>query len=467
MNNNQQPTQAIVQEEHTQTSRSIAELRGRTATIREERPLHLRERHNSAVIDEGRRITTIDELNRAFLTPDERAKQEENLDNEKVAKSGTHDASKKRRGDEDKRIFEEGDIIDWMFKNIIIAGMDWGGNKVVNMASFVVGWGLDKTTGLIASVSSRAYKGTKNKLDKWNPYNGGFNKYPEDNTTKFRQTIAGFHDKEIKDCNAYASEDNFLALMNSMQLVSEGRMDEFNHMMNGRISPQTMGMINSLTPEQRQALFSQENAMQATENAIDTAITVKQYSANMAYIRLMTEKMNNKEQPKRDAAVLFAEYQEEARQDMLAYIEEARHSGKTEEQIKEARDELLGLSIAAGQHIDKQIEKRHYNEHDENKPDRNAALDKITVLTAVTKESPYRNQSKMADFASEVINVSTAQQQALYPVQQEEAALTSRWEGNQQRRDNLRNIVNNIQQRRQNTNTNTQQQQQRQQGGRV
>ena len=455
----------------TKPTRTLAELSGRTSadnrvTISEEQDFRVMPRRNSARVDEASNITTIDELNQAFLTPDVRTKKEEELTKDKKGKLGKHDGQKRRKPDDNARIFEEGDIIDWMFKNIIMKSMDWAANQVVNLTSFGVGWLLDETTSFVASASGRAKKKMKNKWDKWNPFNGEFNKYPEDNTTKFRKTIADFHNKEMKNCDAYASEDNFSVLMSAMYLVHEGRIDELNAVMNGRISPQTMAMLNNLTPEQRQQAFSMGNAMEAAEDAIETAMTVKQYAANMAYIRLMNDKMNDKNQPKKDAATLFAEYEEEARVDMLAYMAEAQRAGKSPEQVKTARDELVILSTEAGKHIDKQVENRNYNEHD-NKPSRNRYLDRIEDLTAVTKDSPYRNNTQFVDFMQEVIDISTTHQQAMRPLQNEEDNLSSRWSNNQDRRDKLHNVVNNIQQRRAANNTQQTQQAYQQQGGRV
>lgn len=87
----------------------------------EGRPLRVGQTRNSTVIDEGRKFTTIDELNQAFLTPDQRAKEEEKLTKTKTANAGRRNADQQRPSDENGKIFEEGDIIDWMFRNIIVA----------------------------------------------------------------------------------------------------------------------------------------------------------------------------------------------------------------------------------------------------------------------------------------------------------------------------------------------------------
>ena len=196
-------------------------------------------------------------------------------------------------------------------------------------------------------------------------------------------------------------------------------------------------------------------------------MVVKHYAANMAYIRIMNDKMKDKNQPKKDANTLYTEYYEEARVDMLTYMAEAQAAGKNSEQVKVARDELLNLSIEAGKHVDKQIENRNYNEHDD-KPSRNKYLDRIEDLTAVTKDSQYRNHTQFVDFAHEVIQISTAHQQAMQPIQNEEDVLASRAGNYSQRIQNLRNVRQNIEQRRA-ANQQTQQNQQayQQQGGRV
>lgn len=444
-------------------TRSLAELSGR-AVISEGQDFRVTPERSRAVVDEGRNITTIDELNRAFLPPDERAKKEKELEGKK-AKLGKHNAQKRRKPDDTARIFEEGDIIDWMFKNIIMKSLDWSGNEVTNFATWAVGGSLDLVGSGIASGGKRLKKNMNEAWEKWNPFDGDFGKYPDDNTTKFRKDIAGFHNKEMKDCEAYASEENFMALINAMRLAHDGRTDELNTMMNGQLSPQTMAMLNSLTPAQRQQAFSVENAIQATEDTIETAMVVKQYAANMAYVRIMNDKMNDKNQPKKDKATLFAEYAEEARLDMITYMAEAQAAGKNREQVMAERDDLLKLSIEAGKHTDKQIENRHYNEHDD-KPARNKALERIEDLTAVTKDSPYRNHTQFVDFSQEIIRISTAHQQAMQPIQQEEATLVQWANENNGRRQNLNAVRQRVEQR-QAANQQRQQQAYQQRGGRV
>ena len=440
----------MTEEDKQKTQRTIAELTGRRATVSEEAPLSISPRRQNAIVDEAPRRVEINE--RQLLLPDEQAEldKQKGKNGKQVSKAKKDDADRKRPGFDNQKLFEEGDIIDWMFKNILVAGMDWLGNKAVNATAYLAGFVAGKSIDYCASRSEKIGKWCKNKYDKWNPLNGEFGKYPDDNTTNFQKTIADFHAKEMKDCDAYGSEENFHALLNGMRLISEGRVDEFNTMMNGRMSAETMEKIRALSPEERQAMFSQQNAMDFTEKAIETSMAVKHYSANMAYIRIMNEKMEDKDKPKRDSATLFAEYQEEARVDMLAYMDVAAKSGK--DPFK-ARDELLGLSIVAGKNVDEEIADRHYNEQG-GKPARNTALERIEVLTAVTKEPQYRTYNKINDFVDDIIKVSNEQQQALTPVQQEENNQISRWEGNARRRQDFHERVNRIRSNQTNANQN-------------
>jgi len=431
----------------TKPTRSLAELRGTAAVISEEQDFRVSPGRNRVNIDEGRNRAEIEEsLRNDFLLPDERAKQEQKLEEGKKSKLGKHNAQKRRKPDENARIFEEGDIIDWMFKNIIMKSLDWAGNKVTNLATWVVGGSLDWVASSVASGAKRCKKKMKNSWDKWNPFDGDFGKYPDDNTTKFRKDIADLHNKDMKDCDAYVSDENFMALMNAMHLAHDGHIDELNTMMNGRLSPQTITMLNDLTPAQRQQAFSVENAMETTEDTIETAMVAKHYAANMAYVRIMNDKMKDKNQPKKDKTTLYNEYFEEAHLDMITLMAEAQAAGKSREQIKLVRDELLNLSIEAGKHTDKQIENRHYNEQNGN-PDRNKALEKIEDLTAITKESPYRNHTQFVDFSQEVIRISTAHQQAMRPIEQQTATLVQWDNKNQERRQNVSAVRQRIEQR--------------------
>jgi len=92
----------------TKPTRSLAELRGTAAVISEEQDFRVSPGRNRAEIEES--------LRNDFLLPDERAKQEQKLEEGKKSKLGKHNAQKRRKPDENARIFEEGDIIDWMFK---------------------------------------------------------------------------------------------------------------------------------------------------------------------------------------------------------------------------------------------------------------------------------------------------------------------------------------------------------------
>lgn len=447
-------------------TRTLEELSGRRAVIDEEQGFRVASERSRAVIDEGRNITTIDELNRAFLPPDEREKKEQELkDKDGTAKLGKHDSQRRRKPDDKAQIFQEGDIIDWMFKNIIMQSLDWVGNKAVNCATWLVGGSLDLVGSAAVSGGKKCKKMMKNTWDKWNPFEGDFGKYPDDNTTKFRKDIAALHNKDIKDCEDYISDDNFMALMNAFRLAHDGHTDTLSTMMNGRISPQTITMINSLTPAQRQQAFSMDNAVQASEEAIMTAIIVKNYAANMAYVHMLNDKMNNKDQPKKDKVTLYNEYYEDAQNDMITLMAEAREAGKSPEQVKTMCEDVLNLSIEAGKHTDKQIENRNYNEQN-GKPDRNKSLEKIEDIMAVTKESPYRNNTQLVDFAQEVIHASTRHEQAMQPIQQQMATLVQ-WENdNQNRRQNLNAVRQRIEQR----HVNPQQRQQQayqQQGARV
>ncbi len=453
----------MTNENKPDTKKTLAELSGRVATVGEERPLTVREGHKRAEVGERRHFATVEELDRAFLTPDQRQAAQAEFDKEKKGKIKTHDGAKKLPGKDDGRIFEEGDIIEWMFRNIIMKSMDWTGNKGVNLLSFLGGEAAVQSVDFLSDAGSKKLKQLKNKYDKWNPCDGGMGNYPEDNTTKFQKTIDALHNKELKDCDDYASKENAEMLVSALQLASEGRMNRLNTMMNGRISPQTMEMLNGLSPEQCQQLFASRDTLSVAAATIETAMVVKQYSANIAYVRLMTEKMVDKEQPKRASAELFAQYQEEARLDMLAYMAEAQGCGRDE---IAARDELFDLSIKAGQHVNNEIAARNYNEHGL-KPGRNKSLEKIEDLTAVTKDSPYRGQTRFVDFTNEMIDISTAQQRALTPVEQEENVLTDRWNGHQERVTNFRNRVNQIRSNQRSANTNTQTPQQMiNQGGR-
>lgn len=422
------------------SGRGNMENNSRKTTVDEGRPLRVGQTRNSTVIDEGRKFTTIDELNQAFLTPDQRAKEEEKLTKTKTANAGRRNADQQRPSDENGKIFEEGDIIDWMFRNIIVAGMNWAGNKVVNAASFVVGGVATATVDYVGKKAKKEWKDYKDAITWLNPYKGGWRQYPETKTTKFQDTVNELHRAELDDSQKFNTPGSRQLLTASMSLLHDGKIDLFNQMMHNKISPETIEALNNIPSEQLRELFSPEQAPQTADLMINTLMGAQQYSANVATARMLQEKAENQDKPKKDPKEVFAQYQAEAKADYLAYMQEAQAAGK--DPFK-AAEELGKLSIEAYKHANEQINNYQYNEV-ENTPAPNKYLKKIDELTVISKESPYREKTELNNFAQEIINVSKEQEALTSPISQAEQDLINRTNLNNRRRERLNAVRQNF-----------------------
>lgn len=225
-----------------------------------------------------------------------------------------------------------------------------------------------------------------------------------------------------------------------MSLLHDGKIDLFNQMMHNKISPETIEALNNIPSEQLRELFSPEQAPKTANLMINTLMGAQQYSANVATARMLQEKAENQDKPKKDPKEVFAQYQAEAKADYLAYMQEAQAAGK--DPFK-AAEELGKLSIEAYKHANEQINNYQYNEV-ENTPAPNKYLKKIDELTVISKESPYREKTELNNFAQEIINVSKEQEALTSPISQAEQDLINRTKLNNLRRERLNAVRQNF-----------------------
>ena len=282
----------------------------RRTVVDEGNGLTIGQGRKNTIIDEKPKYTTIDELNQAFLTPGERKDQEDKMDKPKTAQMARGNTDRRRPSDDEGKIFEEGDIIDWMFRNIIVSSMNWAGNKVVNATSFVVGYVATETADYVSKKASKEYKDYKDAVIWINPFTGGFAKYPESETTKFQAQVNDLHRKEIDDSQQFNTPNNRQLLETSMNLLHDGKINEFNQMMHNQISPETIEALNNIPSDQLQALFSPENAAQTADKMVRTLMGAQQYAANVATARMLQDRAE-KAGAHKDVNKDFAQYMDE------------------------------------------------------------------------------------------------------------------------------------------------------------
>ena len=128
------------------------------------------EKNKVKVNEQNRKKVELSELN--LLTPEEKEKlaQQKGKDtddeNEKVGKADRSDGDRAKADWKRDKLIEYTDIIDFLFKEIIVEGLDWSLNKVVNAATFTTAWAVDGTLNAASHAKDSLWDSIKSYLDK-------------------------------------------------------------------------------------------------------------------------------------------------------------------------------------------------------------------------------------------------------------------------------------------------------------
>lgn len=126
------------------------------------------EKNKVKVNEQDRKKVELSELN--LLTPDEKEKlaKEKGKDTtkEKVGKVYKGDGDRAKADWKRDKLIEYTDIIDFLFKEIIVEGLDWSLNKVVNAATFTTAWAVDGTLNAASHAKDSIWDDIKSYLEK-------------------------------------------------------------------------------------------------------------------------------------------------------------------------------------------------------------------------------------------------------------------------------------------------------------
>lgn len=216
------------------------------------------------------RLMTADEQ-QAYEAKIKHQEAEKEKDNKKVGlanrNSKYHDGFEKNKGP----IFEQGDIIDYMFKQLLKGG-DW----LVNKGLDGIGW---------ACYSISAYIG-----DSYADIRDAINKNKENKnkeTTKFAEELT-------KEREAYLKTRQY-EINKNIPILIKGLSAEFQ---NGNIDlvkgkPELYKALQQTPPETLKKLFTPENANLLTDKVTAVSLAFEQFTSNYATAQMLAEKAAN------------------------------------------------------------------------------------------------------------------------------------------------------------------------------
>lgn len=372
-----------------------------------------------------------------MLTPEEQ--QQLAASEEKEATAKREDTDIDRPADQEGKLFEEGDIIDWMFRHIIVAGMNSAGNVAVKWTTYGSAWVVDKTLDGIENEVKREYQDAKDAY-KWLRSGG---KRPENETTKLFDKVGKMHEDSLNGIQENILNDKNQRLLEGVAgFIRRGELEKLHC-----FSDETLNAFKSVPPEILTQRFSAQNMQVVANNMLHNIAASEQYAANMAATMIMEERIKDKAKPGKDKeANLFEEYKAAAKADYQTYFKEMTVQGKNP---YEEANNLVALSEKALANTKKTIEQGDYNElfvqyGTKAKIPTNSELQEINTLMDGYKNSPYRDQTEINDFAAEVINNKEKMTLMQKEINLRDAALSTRAINRDERRNKFNKIVANV-----------------------
>lgn len=322
-------------------------------------------------------------------------------------------------------IFEDTDIIDYMFKKWLIAGAD-------EVALFA-----------IDSFKYGCFKGMQaldNKKSKEKEKDKKVSEHKDTETEKFKEKSYAHFNQHLKSkmdlCDEKTAQEDFKLLFKTIRDGNPGDVDDkTKDRLRGiikNLSPAVKKSISQLTPEQRNAKFSDDNAKTFGTVASKNAIAMNQFASSYAQARMLDEKCHNsKEFEGQDEKQVFALYEMEARRDFIKTLNAADQKGHD---IGELGSNLVKSSAVALKKSLENVWEGKYEEKDKsykNTTDNeyNPALDKIKSITESYKEGSSLSKPMSPEMAALQMSAD------YYSLNVEKQNLGNNEANNQQRKD--------------------------------
>lgn len=364
-----------------------------------------------------------------LLTPDEhRQLVEEGAygdteDPEQIGDLNREDTDDRKPEKTKGPIFEDTDIIDYMFKKWLNAGAD----ELVLFAIDSFNYGCFK--GLKAIEDRRKESKEKTATE-----------HKETETEKFKEKSYAHYNKHLKSkmdlCDEKTAQDDFKLLFKTIRDGNPGDVDDnTKDRLRGiikKLSPEVKKSISQMTPEQRKAKFSDDNAKIFGTATSKNAIAINQFASSYAQARMLDEKCrDSKKFAGKDEKQIFALYELEARRDFIKTLDAADKKGHD---IGKLGSNLVKNSVMALQTSLNNVWEGKYEEKDKNcknisGKDYNPALEHIRSVTESYKSDNSLNKPMSPEMAALQMSAD------YYSLSVEKQNLGNREASNEQRRE--------------------------------
>ena len=397
------------------------------------------EKNKVKVNEQDRKKVELSELN--LLTPEEKEKlaQKKGKDTEDDDKTGKID-----RGDGDRakadwkrdKLIEYTDIIDFLFKEIIVEGLDWSLNKVTNAATFASVWVIDGTLNAASHAKDALWDDIKSYLDdrkekQKEEIEKAKVSASQDKTNVFVNTVADIHKNKIPQQGQSVLNDTNKKIIEGVAgFIRRGEYNNLKFM-----SSETLNVIQKADPQKLNEILSPDNMKTLSASILYTAEMADLYSTNMASARMLTEKAKDgKTYDGMDEQKIFDVLKLEARKEFIGLI---NHSAQNGNNIPEAAQSYFETSEKANLFIRNEIQNGNYQENGK-QPAPNPYMEKLDKDIAAAKDTPYAVQTGMIEMAEEI----TSRQENLAGVKdtlkKREALIEARKADLAKRRDQFR-----------------------------
>ena len=312
------------------------------------------EKNKLKVNEQNGKKVKLSELN--LLTPDEKRQLEEQSkkdddNNTNDGKTGRVDIGKGDRAKADwkrDKLIEYTDIIDFLFKEIIVEGLDWSLNKAVNTVTFGTAWALDTTFKTAGYGKDRLWDAIKELRDKKNKQ--------LDKTQNFSDRVLAMHSQKLPQQDQTALNDDNKKLIEGIAgIIRRGEYHNLNFM-----SPETQEIIKKTDPEKLNEILAPEKMKNLSAAVLYTVDMADMYSTNMATTRMLTAKAKDSNAyDGLDEQKVYDMLKLEARKEFSGLLNNAVANGQD---ITETAKNYFEMSLKANEHIKEEIQKGNYQE---------------------------------------------------------------------------------------------------------
>lgn len=417
---NENNDEMVIDENSNQDTRekevTVDEALKETTVNEEMKETTVNEEAKETTFNENAKETTFNEHPAENRVP-ENSDEQDNLDDEKQGDiENLEDDRINPPDEEEKGPFEDGDIIAYMYKNWLIAGMNY---------AWVSGAKWIKAESYKRKYQKNRRKAEKNKNKEVSRYD----------TYKMRYTY------EKKALDEITKKENQLVgnrgLINLAEKVREGKYEEAG------LSPEMQDVVKNMPKKQFDEMFAEKNVKKYQKNINDTLISANQFAHMYAQLSMLETKAKDANDPMfqngNDPA-----YQAQVKKGLILY---AKAMGREAEQGGDTRKfsgKLLDQAKNALDVTRKNIEKGNFNGYHKKRRFRkdiigerkeNKEFDKLLkTLSGIDTNEPAANMFE-AIIRSQAFDKEKAAQ--LVENQNQERILAARRQRNDDRRRRL------------------------------